>query len=388
MSRPPTVMVSSTFYDLRHVRADLRHFIGDELGLTPLLSELPSFPVDPDLNTIENCRARVEKDADIMVLVIGGRYGSVDLDSDRSVTNLEFLAAREKGIPIYVFVEKSILALLPVWRANPTADFAAVADTPRLFEFIESVRTQDRVWTFPFETAADIVGTLRVQLAYLFFDSLQLRQRLSGATLPRYLESIGPRALRIALEKPRGWEHRLFFETWVDEVESRADLVKMYQDRLTLERAEWVPAANASEWLLTRLHELQGLVNSANHLVNVAVPEAFGAPGEPGDPERIIWVSQMLGLALDRMLNWGSHTRCARLGEPFDRMGERLASFVDELVTEFQRFPRASLTSLEEVLSLPQTDEPRQLELTIVFSLSNVAEYEAEMVRIERVFGL
>src|SRR5262245_9934914 len=112
MSSPPKVMVSSTFYDLRHVRADLARFIADDLGYVPLLSELPSFPVNPDLDTVANCRARVEQDADIFILVIGGRYGSIDDKTDSSITNLEFLAARQKGVPVYSFIEKSILALL------------------------------------------------------------------------------------------------------------------------------------------------------------------------------------------------------------------------------------------------------------------------------------
>ena len=55
----PAVMVSSTFYDLRQVRADLADFLGKTLGYTPLLSELDSFPIDPGIDTIENCRRRV-----------------------------------------------------------------------------------------------------------------------------------------------------------------------------------------------------------------------------------------------------------------------------------------------------------------------------------------
>jgi hypothetical protein len=56
VSSAPAVMVSSTLYDLRHIRADLARFIADELGYIPLLSELPSFPVNPDLDTVANCR--------------------------------------------------------------------------------------------------------------------------------------------------------------------------------------------------------------------------------------------------------------------------------------------------------------------------------------------
>jgi hypothetical protein len=112
----------------------LARFIADDLGYIPLLSELPSFPVDPDLDTIENCRARVEKNADILILVIGGRYGSIDARTEKSITNLEFLTARRKGIPIYAFVEKSILAVMPVWKNNPSGNFSGTVDTPRLFD--------------------------------------------------------------------------------------------------------------------------------------------------------------------------------------------------------------------------------------------------------------
>jgi hypothetical protein len=41
-----------------------------------LLSEHPSFPIDPGVTTIENCRRRVEQDADLFVLIVGMRYGS------------------------------------------------------------------------------------------------------------------------------------------------------------------------------------------------------------------------------------------------------------------------------------------------------------------------
>src|SRR5690242_6648001 len=78
MSLSPTVMVSSTFYDLKHVRQDIHLFLVDQLGYQALLSELPSFPVEPDLDTVANCQKRVREQADVLVLVVGGRYGSID----------------------------------------------------------------------------------------------------------------------------------------------------------------------------------------------------------------------------------------------------------------------------------------------------------------------
>jgi hypothetical protein len=46
-------MISSTFFDLKQVRADLARFLEKELGCSPLVSEWSSFPIDPDADTIE-----------------------------------------------------------------------------------------------------------------------------------------------------------------------------------------------------------------------------------------------------------------------------------------------------------------------------------------------
>src|SRR5690349_2014981 len=71
LGNSPTIMVSSTFFDLKEIRQQLAAMISSELGYHALISESPSFPVEPDVDTIENCKRRVERDADILVLVIG-----------------------------------------------------------------------------------------------------------------------------------------------------------------------------------------------------------------------------------------------------------------------------------------------------------------------------
>jgi hypothetical protein len=68
--RSASVFVSSTCYDLRQIRADLGDFI-NAMGLDPILSEFASFPVDPDLPTVDNCLKAVEHRADIFVLIVG-----------------------------------------------------------------------------------------------------------------------------------------------------------------------------------------------------------------------------------------------------------------------------------------------------------------------------
>jgi hypothetical protein len=91
MNHPPAVFISSTCYDLKQVRTDLKGFI-ELLGLEPVISEYDSFPIDPNLTAVENCLRTVEAKADIFVLIVGGRYGAVQ-DQGKSVTNMEYLRA-------------------------------------------------------------------------------------------------------------------------------------------------------------------------------------------------------------------------------------------------------------------------------------------------------
>jgi hypothetical protein len=64
------IFVSSTCYDLAAVREDLRRFI-IQLGHEPLLSEYPSFPVNPDETAITNCKKGVVAHTDVLLLIIG-----------------------------------------------------------------------------------------------------------------------------------------------------------------------------------------------------------------------------------------------------------------------------------------------------------------------------
>ena len=92
-ARKPSIFVSSTCYDLKQIRQDIREFIEADLGYEAILSEYNSFPIDPDKDTINNCLRVVEQRADIMVLIVGSRYGYITDHGEKSITNLEYLRA-------------------------------------------------------------------------------------------------------------------------------------------------------------------------------------------------------------------------------------------------------------------------------------------------------
>ena len=281
----PAMFVSSTCYDLKQVRADLKSFI-ESLGLQPILSEYDSFPVNPDVNAVENCLRVVDENADLFLLVVGGRYGK-PFEQDRSVTNMEYLRARAKGIPIYVFVQNTILNILPIWRDSPDTSFQSVVDSPKLFEFVASLMDVDGIWIFPFEFAQEITDTLRRQLAYLFMNNLNLHMRVKTLGLPETLARLQGMSLKLLIERPKAWEPRLFNHVLAQEI------ARLKKDRLDLKygiaygKGEFLYSlVEVLNWGRRKLAEAERIVRGAEQIVNVAFQEAYAPAGVPSDPGR------------------------------------------------------------------------------------------------------
>lgn len=96
------IFISSTFADLENERKGIMEAI-IELGCFPAGMEM--FPAT-DTEQFEYIKTVIDE-SDYYVLVVAGRYGSVDEDGI-SYTEKEFLYAKEKGIPILAFVKKDI----------------------------------------------------------------------------------------------------------------------------------------------------------------------------------------------------------------------------------------------------------------------------------------
>ncbi len=174
MAQVPQVFLSSTLYDLRQVRADVSNFV-TSLGYSLLDSTDPRFYADPNVDTYQACLEEVKR-SDMLILVIGGRYGAQRPGTDRSITSQEWELAHSRGIPIFAFVDRKVWDLVSVWESSPSADFSAQVEDERVFEFIKQVSEKSRNnWVWPFDRAAEIVEVLRQQWATIFAESLRER---------------------------------------------------------------------------------------------------------------------------------------------------------------------------------------------------------------------
>lgn len=196
----PRVFVSSTYYDLKHVRERIEKFI-ENYGFEPILFESDKVTYQHDKEIDHSAYYEVEL-CHIMLLIVGGRYGSpsspINIEEERnkyeddyvSITRKEFETASKKNIPILIFVEKNVYGEYQTYKENQehfdelnksnsgkSTDsnkfkFAHV-DSINVFKFIDTLRTKP-IKTF--EKVEEIEKYIKTQFAgffYLYLESLK-----------------------------------------------------------------------------------------------------------------------------------------------------------------------------------------------------------------------
>ena len=382
-NRTPSVFVSSTMYDLADLRAAVQQFI-EGLGWRALLAERDSFSVDTNETTVENSLRNVRENTDIFVMAVGARYGSIDPDRDRSVTNLEFLEARSRGVPVYVFVDAAVLAQLQVWRRNPDADFSDVVDSPRVFEFVDSFYGSGDVWTFPFATAAEIVGTLRTQFAYLVSDALGVRRLAHGED--RLVAGLDGEARMLALRRDEHWETRLFAAVLESELDRRMPLRREIEHGLTRSGAAYVDVAGLAEWAQDRIHELLGLGESAESIVTAYLAQAFGGDAGPGDPLEIAAAARRLAQVWEDCAQWTISCRTVRVDPIAQRLVNALSRSNANMLDEIWEFGHTISARIDRAVQEHTGDEDVTVNIILTLTADD-DEFHEELVRFQQALA-
>jgi quinol monooxygenase YgiN len=365
-SQTPGVMVSSTYYDLKLIRTELAKFIVDELGYRGLFSELDSFPTEPDLRTIENCKRRVQEDADILILIVGGRYGFVVEETGKSVTNHEYEIARTKGIPIYVFIHKNSLVIMEIWKKTPSADFSAHVDNPKIFEFINHVRAGEGVWTWEFEVANDIIKCLRVQLAYLFGNSLDLFRRARDPQIAGEISGLSGKALALAIDRPRAWRFRLLAQLLIDEISARRDERRAFDLGIAWGQPEILPTASVDfgQWICQRMDDVNQDLDNVGRLFKDEIVriEDIAEPADLGDT---IFFAKQIGLFYQGALEWAARIRRCRARAERKPILDALSLWVRAILSELESLGPRCAERAEEALIRLARGEPTHITIEI-----------------------
>lgn len=354
------------------------------MGFRPMLSEFNSFPVSPGSSNLENCIRNVEKNADIFVLIVGNRFGSI-VDSEKSITNLEYLHAKSKGIPIYVFIDKKIIHWLPVWKKNATIAFPDI-DSPKLLEFANELRSSG-TWSYSFENGTDIVETLRKQWASLFSQTLALWRQARQRPIPTGLRSLEGEALRLVIERPDYWEYLLYCESLETKLSEHASARMDVELGINLGiNANCVGLRDFMPWLGSKVSELQATTSSVNKLFSEeSVLSAFGPLGISGDPVQIVYFADRLAKIYRDAINWTQSVRSVVTHEVFDTLKDQISEMPLLVLKDIDAYLAKFKSEIANLRSNPVAEgETRTITMLLELALDEdlVNRYTEEMERV------
>ena len=185
----PRVFISSTFYDLQQIRANIDQFIVD-MGYESVRNEEGDIPYGNDERLEEYCYKEI-RNVDIFVNIIGGRYGSPSSKTDYSITQQELRTALDENKQVYIFIQKDVFYEYRTYLLNKdnTDIKYKYVNNVSIYKFIEEI------FNLPvnnnikeFETSSDITRYLKSQFAGLFQRFLEEQTKLKEASLIRNLQ--------------------------------------------------------------------------------------------------------------------------------------------------------------------------------------------------------
>ncbi len=164
----PRVFVSSTYYDLQHIRNDIRIFL-QNLGYEPVMHDKGNIPYTQDVSLEDSCYNELST-CDIVVCIIGNKFGSKSAIGDYSITMTELKTAIKNRKKIFIYILKDVFAENLTYSANKANNFIpAHVDNIKIHEFISELKdTVKNHPIIPFETVSDITNNLRDQFAGIF----------------------------------------------------------------------------------------------------------------------------------------------------------------------------------------------------------------------------
>lgn len=183
----PRVFISSTCYDLKQVRIDIDRFL-KEVGYESVRNETGQIAYSRTVSAEEGCYREIEN-VDIVVSIIGGRFGSLSNDKEMSISQRELKKAISDEKQVFIFIDKAVYAEYNLWHKNKNKEHIKdiefyAADDVRIFEHIENIKALNNNNAYTtFDSSHEIVGYLKEQFAGLFQRFLQQQKKIKETNL-------------------------------------------------------------------------------------------------------------------------------------------------------------------------------------------------------------
>ncbi|UKJ62903.1 TIR domain-containing protein [Cellulosimicrobium cellulans] len=179
---------------------------------------------------------------------------------------------------------------------------------------------------------------------------------------------------RLLTERPPGWEYFLYASLLQRGLADHEDAYRDHSVQYAKRTGRLVSRDNIREVVDGANGSVMNIISNFNAVLKPGVHEAaFGAPGVPGDPDRIIHLARRFVSVYEDFLAWSAELRGATasgesIGEalgamshmadqPIEAMREFVTNFVDEIESSYPRAIAGENVKVNMVITLTLGDE-------------------------------
>ncbi len=192
---------------------------------------------------------------------------------------------------------------------------------------------------------------------------------------------------QVLSSRPGGWEYLYFAGTLRVFLDALATKYRDHEMRYPAQSSDHVTIDDAADYLRQTLDDVRGLVPSMVGLFEPSTLErAFGAPGDPGDPDRIQHLAKRLTSGYERLMDWAARVRGVARPPELDQLFELLARFADRPIAQYREFVDDIVSWADRIPAALAAKAP--LNATITLTLSIDEDVSDGFTReLHRVFG-
>jgi hypothetical protein len=208
------------------------------------------------------------------------------------------------------------------------------------------------------------------------------RRRLQEGLIPSSIANLSAGCLKIAMERPFGWEHLLFSRVLRDEIDALSDIERDLKFDIRLGPVRFLPIQEAFAWLDVQNQRVLRIIKSGETLVNVALPEALGPPGKPGDPELLVYVARRMGAVCKELLQWKQDFSEVEVHQELGQLFLLISNFTKDALDNWQRFPDEIDSAIVDARAARDRGEKFSRDLKFTLRTVWTPELQAEFARV------
>jgi hypothetical protein len=183
--------------------------------------------------------------------------------------------------------------------------------------------------------------------------------------------------------RPPLWEYLLFASVLHREMSALEPKYRDHEVRFAPpSEGRPIEGLEAMGFMSRAFRESRALVANVDRIFDPSVLErAFGAPGEPGDAERIEHVAKRVIDVYSGLLDWAARLRATPVDDEFEHAVELGTRFVDLPIEQFREFVARTVAEMDRLPALLREEREEPLNITLTLKLDIEEGLQDELAR-------